>query len=178
MGEELDIVNELIKLSWDVLDSGMSGAGFLGLWYFTLRLLQRVVNSLCLVQEVSLSHSTCVCPLRPRTWQPWAVQPQSNADTQIQQSQMGYTWMMFTYPNFGALFSIAAWPLIVNKSQYSILCWFCLIPCKGLTLEVHLVSPRGFIWGTNTASAFCGTFGLQLCTSNSAKWKEEVARLL
>lgn len=51
----------------------MSGAGFLGLWCFALRLLQRVVKSLCLVQELSLSHSTCVCPLGPRTWQPWAV---------------------------------------------------------------------------------------------------------
>lgn len=68
MGKELDVVNELIKLSWDVLDSRLSGAGFLALWYFTLRLLQRVVKSLCLVQEVSLSHSTCVCALWPRTW--------------------------------------------------------------------------------------------------------------
>lgn len=66
MGKEL--VNELIKLSWDVLDLSMSGAGFLGLWYFALRLLQRVVKSLGLLQEGSLSHSTCVCPLWPRAW--------------------------------------------------------------------------------------------------------------
>lgn len=97
--------------------------------------------------------------------------PQSNADIQMQQSQLGYTYIMFSYPNFGALFSIAAWPWIVNKSQYSILCWFCLIACKSLTLEVHLVL-------LHTASALYGTSGLQLCTSNSAKWKEEVARLL
>lgn len=68
MGKELDRVNELIKLSWNVLDLSMSDAGFLGLWYFAL--LQCVVNSLCLVQEDSLSHSTCECPLWPRTWQP------------------------------------------------------------------------------------------------------------
>lgn len=30
MGQELDTVNELIKLSWDVLDWSMSGAGFWG----------------------------------------------------------------------------------------------------------------------------------------------------
>lgn len=45
MGKKLDTVNELIKLSWDVPDLNVSGAGFLGLQYFTLRLL------LCLVQE-------------------------------------------------------------------------------------------------------------------------------
>lgn len=54
MGKELDIVNELIKLSWDVPDLNVSGAGFLGLQYFTLRLLQRVVQSLCLLQEGGL----------------------------------------------------------------------------------------------------------------------------
>lgn len=62
MGKELDTVNELIKLSWDVLDLNMSGAGFLGLWYFALRLLQGDLKSLCLVQELSLSHSPCVSP--------------------------------------------------------------------------------------------------------------------
>lgn len=30
MGKELDTLNELIKLSWDVPDLSMSGAGFLG----------------------------------------------------------------------------------------------------------------------------------------------------
>lgn len=65
-------------------------------------------GSLCLLQEGSLSHSTiCVCP--PRTWAALGCAvPPRNADTQMQQSQLGYTWMMFTYPNFGALFSSAA----------------------------------------------------------------------
>lgn len=107
MGKEL--VNELIKLSWDVLDLSMSGAGFLGLWYFALRLLQRVVKSLGLLLEGSLSHSTCVCPLWPRAWAALGCAvPQRNADTQTQQSQLGYTWMMLSYLNFGASFSSAA----------------------------------------------------------------------
>lgn len=105
MGKELDIVNELIKLSWDVLDLSMSGAGFLGLCYFAVRPLQRVVKSLCLVQEVSLSHSPCVTPVAKDLG---CVVPQSNADIQMQQSQLDYTRMMFSYPHFGALFSIAA----------------------------------------------------------------------
>lgn len=66
----------------------MSGAGFLGLWSFALRLLQRVVKSLCLVQEVSLSHSTCVTPVPKHRG---CAVPQSNADLQMQQSQLDYT---------------------------------------------------------------------------------------
>lgn len=109
MGKELDTLNELIKLSWDVPDLSMSGAGFLGLQYFTLRLLQQVAKSLCLVQEVSLSPSTFLCPLWPMTWAaPGCALPQSNACIHMQQSQLDYIWMMFSYPNFGALFSNAA----------------------------------------------------------------------
>lgn len=109
MGKELDTFNDLIKLSWDVPDLSTSGAGFLGLWYFTLRLLQRVVKSLCLVQEGSLSHSPCVCPVWPMSWAaPGCALPHSNASIHVQQSQLDYIWMMFSYPDCSALFSNAA----------------------------------------------------------------------
>lgn len=100
-----------------------------------------------------------------------------------QQSQLEYIWIMFSYLNFGALYSNGAWPWIVlNKSWYWIIYWFCLIPCKSLTSEVHLILAYVLVWwiqheylvcNSNTVISYLWVFwiraGLQTVVSGRRK---------